>query len=255
MPLAQSLDTAGPLAVTVEDLALALGALAGTDVVAERDAAGLRVGVAGGFFARRTRPEVLAAVEHAGRVLAEAGAEVVPVEVPGLDDAPETWSVVVMSEFASTYGRLLRRPETMYPLTREAMTWGAARTAVEYLHARGRAAGVRARFLEALQEVDVLLAPATMMAATPIGVEEVELAGDRMGLHRGAAGWLTRPVSLSGLPALSLPVGFSAEGLPLGAQVVGRDREEAVLIRVGMAYQSRTDHHLRAPAPRQARTG
>jgi aspartyl-tRNA(Asn)/glutamyl-tRNA(Gln) amidotransferase subunit A len=255
MPLAPSLDTAGPIAVSVEDLALSLSALAGTDVMPAADVAGLRIGVAGGFFARRTRPEVLSAVEHAGRVLAEAGAEVMPVDVPGLDDAPEAWSVLAMSEFAAEYGRLLRRPETLYPLTRTSMSWGASRTAVEYLHAREKAAEVRHRFLDVLVDVDVILAPATMLVAPPLGVEEVELAGERMGVHSGAAGWLTRPASLSGLPALSLPVGFSPEGLPLGAQVVARDREEAVLLTVGMAYQARTEHHLREPAPRAARTG
>jgi aspartyl-tRNA(Asn)/glutamyl-tRNA(Gln) amidotransferase subunit A len=253
MSLAPSLDTPGALTTTAEDAALAFRVLTGLD-----EAAGTvektRIGILGGFFGSRTDPEVLAAVDAAGRVLSQAGAEVGPVVVEGLDDAPETWSIIAMAEFAGGHGRLLRRPETLYPTTRNVLEWGARLTAVDYLHARERAVEVRARFLDALSEWDILLAPATLVPAPLLGAEEIEIAGERMGVLRGAAGWLTRPISLTGLPTLSLPVGFSRMGLPLGAQLVGRDREEWSLLRIGMAYQERTDHHLRAPEPRPART-
>ncbi len=70
-----------------------------------------------------------------------------------------------------------------------------------------------------------------------------------MDVHRGGTAWLTRVVNLTGLPALALPAGFSQDGTPLGVQLIGREGEEALLLRAGAALQRSTDHHDRAPSP------
>ena len=260
MTLAPTLDTVGAMGMSIEDLALAHGVLAGDGDRALRESDGpidgLRIGFLTGYFARRVHPFVERAVEEAAAVMEELGAKVDPVDVGDITDAPEAWSRLVLPEFATAHGHLLRRPETVYPLTRASLEAGMRRTAFEYLKARERANDLRERFLAALGSADVLIAPATLFPAPPIGVERVEVGrGDVVDVHQGGVSWLTRPVSLTRLPTLSLPIGFTHAGLPLGAQLISRDREEGTLLRLGRAFQRATEHHHRTPSVRQARVG
>ena len=256
MVLAPSLDTAGPIALTAEDVSVAIAALTGEPALVEASAGpadGLRVGVAGGFFAERIHPEVMEAVEDVRSVLEGAGIRTTGVDVGDIRDSPEVWNRVTWPEFAAAHGRLLRRPETLYPRTRNRLEYGAARTAVDYLQAKERAADIRDAFLEALGDVDALLAPTTPFAAPRADREEVEFAGTTWDVHRGGPAWLTRSVNLAGLPALALPTGLSREGIPLGVQLIGRPAGEATLLRLGRAYEEATGHHRRPPVLRGER--
>ncbi|HEV8681986.1 MAG TPA: amidase [Actinomycetota bacterium] len=258
MVLAPSLDTAGPIAVSAEDVALSLAALTGDPGLVEaaaKPAERLRVGVAGGFFAERIHPEILEAVEEVRATLQDRGVRTMRVDLGEIRDSPEVWNRVAWPEFAAAHGRLLRRPETLYPRTRNRLEYGAARAAVDYLQAKERAAEIRDVFLEALQEVDALLAPTTPFAAPLADREEIQFGGVTWDVHRGGPAWLTRSVNLAGLPSLALPAGLSREGMPLGVQLIGRPTGEAVLLRLARAYEEATGHQRRAPVLRGERAG
>jgi aspartyl-tRNA(Asn)/glutamyl-tRNA(Gln) amidotransferase subunit A len=258
MVLAPSLDTGGPIAMTAEDVALCLAALTDDQGLVEassRPADKLRVAVAGGFFAERVHPEVLEAVEEVRATLQGAGARTSGADLGDIRDSPEVWNRVAWPEFAAAHGRLLRRPETLYPRTRNRLEYGAARTAMDYLQAKERAAEIRDAFLEALREVDALLAPTTPFPAPLADREEIQFGGVTWDVHRGGPAWLTRSVNLAGLPALALPAGLSREGMPLGVQLIGRPAGEAVLLRLARAYEEATGHQRRAPVLRGERAG
>ena len=258
MPLAPTLDTAGPMAMTAEDLTLAFAVLArlGADFLEETrgSAAGITAGVLGGFFAERVHPDMTRAKDHVAQVLEDLGTKIVESDVGDIRKAPEMWLRVAWPEFAAAHGHLLRRPETLYPLTRSFLEAGATQTALDYLKAKEQSVRVRALFTSALSDLDVLIAPATPFTAPRTAAERVDLGGGRSAEVR-AVSWLTRPVNLTGLPSLSLPAGFSAEGLPLGVQLIGRAGEESVLLRLGRAFQEATEHHRISPSPRAAQAG
>lgn len=251
MALAPSLDTAGPLAATAADLALAFEVLAGESGLAEaaaRPADGLRVGVAGGFFSARVHPEILKAVDAVREAFENADVKTVDASVGELSGAPEVWDRVAWPEFAAVHGHLLRRPETLYPKTRTILEYGSQRTALDYLKAKEAAVRIRAMFISTLDEADVLLAPCTAFAAPQSGTTEVPVGEGVMDVDRGGASWLTRPVNLAGLPALALPAAFSAGGLPLGVQLIGRPGEEITLLRAATALQEWAGEQARVPA-------
>lgn len=246
MPLAASLDTAGPLAPAVADVALAFAVIAGRSPVQEAPIDGLRVGVAGGFFAERVDPLVLEAVEETRRALGSVGAISSEVDPGDLSDANEVWDRLAWTEFASAHGHLLRRPDAIYPRTRRLLERGASLTAVEFFRAEAQGRAIVAAFDAALGEVDLLLAPATPFAAPRADAERVDIGDGQMHeVHRGGPAWFTRVVNLVGAAALSIPAGRSPEGLPLGVQLIGRD--EDALLRAGIAFQGVTGHHERAP--------
>ncbi|HEX6262816.1 MAG TPA: amidase [Actinomycetota bacterium] len=257
MPLTRTLDTVGPLTMTVEDAALGLAVIAGRGQRFVDETAsppqGLRVAVPGAFFAERARRDVLAAVHEARDVLIGMGGRPATGEVGHIGYANDAWINIAWPEFAADHGLLLRRPESLYPLTRRALERGSTQPAVEMVRAQRDVARLRAAFDEALAEADVLVAPATPFPAPRFEEEEIDVgSGPPHGLHTGGPAWFTRVVNLVGLPALSLPAGFSDEGLPLGVQLIGRAGEEASLLRLGRAFQRATDHHLREPKARSA---
>lgn len=258
MPLSPTLDTPGPLAATVEDVAIAYGVLAelGPKFVEETagTVGGLRVGILGGIFAERIHGEAREALVAVADVLEAQGAKLAHVEVAGVRDAPDVWLRVAWPEFAAAHGHLLRRPETVYPATRKILEEGNNRPAVDYLKARERAEQLRVAFLETLSEVDVLLAPTTPIPAPRPDEERVEVSDGEFVDARTGLSVLTRPANLVGLPALAFPAGASREeGLPLGVQVIGRPGDEVTLLRLGRSFQDATEHHTLEPTRRSER--
>jgi aspartyl-tRNA(Asn)/glutamyl-tRNA(Gln) amidotransferase subunit A len=123
---------------------------------------------------------------------------------------------------------------------------GAFVSGVHYVRGQQARAVIRREVDEALARHDVLLAPATPIPAPPIDARQTTL-GDGPSDTRTALIRLTRPFNLSGHPACSLPCWFTADGLPIGMQVVGRPFDEATVLRVADAYQRLTDWHTRHP--------
>ena len=114
---------------------------------------------------------------------------------------------------------------------------GRQTSGVEYARSRARARDIEQQFRSALKHVDVLLAPSTPYPAPRVADEKVEVLGGTLDVHRGGPSLLTVPVNEAGLPAVAFPVGTSSEGLPLGAQIVGRRHDDERLLAVEAAFE------------------
>ncbi len=262
LPLAWSMDHAGPMARTAADCALLLRAMAGYDPadpstsvvpVADYPAAltgevtGLRIGLLGKHFLAAAAPEVREAVERAARLLERLGARVDEVHLETVTHVPAASFAIVASEALAYHARWLReRPGDYQADVRERLQAGAFVTGLHYVRGQQVRALVRREVDEALARRDLLLAPTTPVAATVLGQTET-VVGDTAVDVRSALIRFTRPFNLSGHPACSVPCGFTAGGLPIGMQLVGRAFDEATVLRAADAYQRATDWHRRRP--------
>jgi Asp-tRNA(Asn)/Glu-tRNA(Gln) amidotransferase A subunit family amidase len=250
MPLSPSMDTVGPLAGSVADAAIAFTVLGGGRPQEPTSAAGLRVGVPGGVFEEAAIPEVLAARERARDALAGAGASM----VDGIGDLrydPETWARIAWTELFAAHRDLLDEgSEALHRWTRAFLEQGRGWGEPVRQRGQGEALAVRRAFDEMLQRADVLLAPVTPTPAISAEVREVTLGDGRvLDIRRGAISLLTRPVNLAGLPAVSVPAGWSDEGLPLGVQLIGRPGDERSLLVAAEAIELSGMHEPRVPEP------
>lgn len=256
MPLSWNLDHAGPMARSVMDVALLLQAIAGYDpddpysVDAPVDdylahiragVEGWRVGLAEGAYFDETVPEIGQAVKQAARVFTRLGASVEPVSLPQIHQAARASGLMVISDAAALHrDRLQDRPELFGEDVLQRLKTGAGVSSTEYILARRTQTIVRWEIDRFFETCDLLLMPATAIAAAPIeGLDAVEQA--RL-LTR-----YTSPFNLTGFPALSLPCGFTSDGLPIGLQIVARRWGEAQLLRAAYAYENATQWHQKRP--------
>jgi aspartyl-tRNA(Asn)/glutamyl-tRNA(Gln) amidotransferase subunit A len=262
LPLSWSMDHVGPMTRSAADCALVLGAMAGYDAadpttsvlpVPDYMAAltgevrGLRVGLLRSFFLEAATPEVRTAVEGAATALQKAGAVVDEVAIPGVRHASAGALAVVGTEAMTYHAEWLRTRRAEYdPEVSTRLMLGAFITGVHYVRGQQARAVLRREVNDALARHDVLLAPATPITAPAIDERQTTL-GDGPSDVRSALIRLTRPFNFSGHPACSVPCGFTAGGLPIGMQVVGRPFDEATVLRVADAYQRLTDWHARRP--------
>src|ERR687891_2115358 len=174
MPLAPSLDTVGPLAASVGDVSTVHAILTGTRPSDEGGGIeSLTIGSLGGLHVAFLQPEVLEAVMVAADLFEDLGASTTSV-VGEECFAPEVWDEIAWSELAEHHGSLLERPDLLHRRTAELIVRGRDQTEDLTAAARARAGEVRAAFLAALSEADVLLAAATPIMATLAGVEWVQ---------------------------------------------------------------------------------
>ena len=268
MPLSFSFDTSGPLTRTVRDAARILDVIAGHDpmdptssrrpvvgneAACERSVKGLRIGLPTSYFYDDLDPEVAAALNAAQSVLADQGAELRPVDVPSHDEINLIWAAALAAEAATIHRKWLReRPDDYGPMVRRRIEFGLYQPATRYLEALS----LREKYLRdycamAFAECNALLTP-TMPVTAP-RLDEVDVSDGKgmtdlvLKVSRN-----TRPISYLGLPALSVPCGFNAGGLPIALQLIGRPFAEAQLCTLGHAYQQATDWHTRVPALAQA---
>ena len=241
-PFVGSLDHLGPMARSVTDLALAYDAMQGPDaddpVLADRPVEpalpgldsgrrGLRIAVAGGYFARMAEPEALEAVAVAARAL---GAERV-VEIPEAARARAAAYLITAAEGATLHRERLRaRARDFDPAVRDRLIAGAMMPAPFYEQAQRFRRWYRAAVLQLFEGVDVILAPATPCRAPRGGQTLFTLDGVSLPV-RANAGLFTQPISFIGLPVVAVPVWLDA-GLPLGVQVIAAPWGEAVALRV-----------------------
>jgi aspartyl-tRNA(Asn)/glutamyl-tRNA(Gln) amidotransferase subunit A len=261
VPLSWSLDHAGPLARTVEDVALVLSAIAGHDPrdlcsadvpVADYTAAlgdglrGLRLGVPRPYFYDQLDPEVAAAVETAIGVLRDLEAAVEEVSFPRAAWALALFPLISRPEAASFQEEFLRTRLDDYGDVRAQVELGTMVLATDYLRAQRLRTAMRQELEALLARVDALVTPTTRSVAHPIGRPFTAVAGQPVTPFTLWIG-LTLPFDLTGSPALSVPCGFSAAGLPIGLQLVGRAWNEATVLRLGAAYERATPWHQRRP--------
>jgi aspartyl-tRNA(Asn)/glutamyl-tRNA(Gln) amidotransferase subunit A len=263
MPLSWSNDHVGPMARTVRDCALLLQVMAGRDPLDATSSAqpvpdylvslgeritGLRVGVPENFFFQGVHPEMEAAVRKAADVIGQLGGRVSEVRLPDPQTMSDVCNIVSRSEGSTIHARLLReRPHEVQPVVRARLELGLQIPAYDYLQAlRLRARLTRAFITEVFAQVDVLVAPVIPEPAPPLA-HATEGPVHELVARQGRFSRLTRPFNGLGLPALSVPCGFSSAGLPLAFQIVGRPFDEPTVLRVGDAYQQATDWHTRQP--------
>lgn len=244
MPLSWSLDHAGPMARTVMDTALLLQAMAGPDprdvsaaqqqvpdYAAELsgDIRGLRVGVPRSYYFDEADPEVVRAVRDAIASMERLGAVVSDIDLPhSAYTSSASWAIAYTESFALHRDNFFARPRDYTPTFFNKITGAACLTAEERLTAQRLRQVVSAEFRDVLQTVDVIVTPTTSYAAHPIGQSSPQSDSHS----------LTRSVSLTGLPALAVPCGFTTVGgLPISMQLIGRAWEEGTVLRLGHAYE------------------
>lgn len=260
-PSSWSLDHAGPLARTAEDCAITLQAMAGYD---PRDPAsvdrpvpdyraslstridGLRIGLPREHFFEDLQPAVEQAVEGAIETLRGLGATFLEVEIPGLVEDSHAAMTVVNAEGSAVHRpRLPQRAEEYVPDVRAKLLAGLEIKAVDYIAALRACRRLRQNLERVFERVDLLLTP-TRDTVAPRMAED----GRVLEVYPyQAAGRPTRTIAFNagGQPAISIPCGFDADGLPVGLQLAGRLFDDATVLRAAHAYQQATDWHLRRP--------
>ena len=250
MPLAFSLDHVGPLTRTVHDNALLLDLIAGHDALdpgsantaaggytaqLDRGVKGLRIGVIRHFYTRDTEgdPEMVAGIEAALKVLAGLGAKVREIETAPLGEYAACNRTIMTSEAYAIHDKWLReRPQDYAGLTRERIMTGAFVRAADYINATRVRAKLTKAFHGLFSDIDVAITASAMDPACRIDdTKAVEYTYGRQA---------RAPFNVTGSPALSVPVGFSKAGLPLGMQIVGKPFSEAMIYRVAHAYEQAT---------------
>jgi aspartyl-tRNA(Asn)/glutamyl-tRNA(Gln) amidotransferase subunit A len=260
-PLSYTFDHAGPITQTVEDAAIVLDAIAGYDPAdpvsvrapVERYAAaleslpkGVRVGVPRRYFYERLDSEVAAAVDAALGALRSLGADVRDVELPSSEPAIMPLFGVVLAEAQHIHAERLRTRPQDFGRDVAAILGNPTPTSAELVAALRATDELTRAMREVLETVDVLVTPTTPVPAVKIGQESVRYGGaEEPAIFTMIR--CTAPFNATHLPALSLPCGFSREGLPIGLQIAGRPFDEATVLAVGHAYERATDWHTRRP--------
>jgi aspartyl-tRNA(Asn)/glutamyl-tRNA(Gln) amidotransferase subunit A len=252
VPLSWSLDHCGPMTRTVADTAAMLAAVAGFDAAdpasADRpvpdylaalhgDLRGVRV-LRLRDEAREATPAMEAATLSALAAMASAGASVSEMPWPDLDDGSVALMAILYAEASSFHEDWIRtRPGDYAPATRQRLEMGLRLPAIDYLRAQRVRSAVGRRYAELMTRFDLLVSPTSRVPAPPqhpAARETPPAAGDRL---LGAIGW-TGIFDLTGMPAVSVPSGFTAEGLPLGVQIAGRPFAEAEVLRAAAVVEA-----------------
>lgn len=256
-PLAYSLDHVGPLTRTVRDNAIVLNIIAGPDQhdpgsVAHttgdceaqlgRGVEGLRMGVIRHFYTddMAADPEMASAIERAISRLGDMGARIHEVRTAPLQQYAACNRTLLSAEAYAIHQKWLReRPQDYGALTRERFFPGAFVSAADYINATRVRAKLTEAFHRLFDDVDFIITASAHDPACRIDdPEAIEYTYGRQA---------RTPFNVTGSPALAAPVGFSAKGLPLGMQIVGKPRSEALLYRVGAAYEAATEWTHRHP--------
>jgi aspartyl-tRNA(Asn)/glutamyl-tRNA(Gln) amidotransferase subunit A len=278
---ASSLDQIGPITKDVEDCAILMNAISGydpydsTSVNVEvpdyrqsliNDVRGIRIGIPDEYFIEGMDPDVARSVTEAIDLFKNGGAEVKRISLPHTEYAVAIYYIICTAEASSNLARYdgvkyglrskgYRDLMEMYTQTRakgfgkevkRRIILGTYVLSAGYYEAYYRKASqvrtlMRNDFEEAFRQVDVIIAPTAPTPAFRIG-EKVE---DPLQMYLSDIH--TIPVNLAGIPAISIPCGFSRENLPIGLQMMGRHFDEGMLLRVAYTFERNTDFHLKKP--------
>jgi aspartyl-tRNA(Asn)/glutamyl-tRNA(Gln) amidotransferase subunit A len=263
IPLAWSMDTAGPMTRTVEDCALMFGAIAGHDprdpstanvpvqdycARLQQGVQGLRIGVVPDYFFHHLQQPVHDAVRQALATFEGLGAQIVDVAIENIHGNISAQLTIESCEPSTYHQRWLReRPQDYGEDVRTLLEVGEMLMATHYLQAQRYRALLRQEFMEAFRRVDVFICPTLPFTATRIGEMKVVIENGEEEDMLSAIMQFTGVPSLTGLPSLAVPCGFDPDGLPVGLQIIGKPFDEATLFQAGAAFQSTTDFHRRAP--------
>ncbi|MFQ5839485.1 MAG: Asp-tRNA(Asn)/Glu-tRNA(Gln) amidotransferase subunit GatA, partial [Candidatus Methylomirabilales bacterium] len=278
---ASSLDQIGPMTKDVRDAALLLQVIAGHDpadstsvevpvpnytAALGREVNGIRIGIPREYFIAGTDPEVEQAVRRAIGQLESLGAKAEEVSLPHTEFAVATYYLVATAEASSNLARYdgvkyghrtsgSRDLITMYERTRREAFGAEVKRRIMlgtyalsagyydayYLKALKVRSLIRRDFEEAFRRCDVIVTPTSPTAAFRLG----EKTADPLTMYLSDI--FTISCNLAGIPGISVPCGFTAAGLPIGLQLLGKPFEETTLLQVAYAYEQSTDWHRRKP--------
>ena len=251
-------DTIGPLAYSVSDVARAFAAIAGYDPedpnsvdaplgnflpTLRNGIAGLRIGLPRNFYFDGLQPAVAERLREAAAVLERAGATLVDVTVEDAEvaQARTGFSLLVADMAQYHLDKIETAPEAVGPEVLRRLKLGLPVSGVDYAGSRRWLAGWKLRFRALFEQVDLIVTP-----TTPIVAPAIADTADMIEATR-AVSRFTYGFGALGLPAMTVPCGFGAGGLPVGMQVVGRWFDEPSVLRAGAAFQAATDHHRQRP--------
>ena len=250
-------DTIGPMARRVEDVARVFAVIVGYEPSdphsidhdfgnflprLQNGIEGLRIGIPRNFFFDNIDPDIDVAVRNAADVFEGLGAELVEIELPGAEQAFPQVCVQIYCDAANFHRqRLTEEPNAFSAPIYERMKRGLEISGVDYAASLRFKESWMRTVGEAFEGVDVILSPTTPVPALPLE--------DTPDLHEltGRAASLTYAGSLASIPGLSLPCGFTKDGLPAGVMLQAAWWNDPLLLQVGYAYQSVTDWHKKRP--------
>jgi aspartyl-tRNA(Asn)/glutamyl-tRNA(Gln) amidotransferase subunit A len=264
-PLSWTLDSVGPLARSVEDAALVYQALQGPDPDDEttlgapaaddplrdlrRGVKGLRIAFGETVFFDDVDPVVERAVREAGHALRALGAHVDGIAVPEAAEAmgEQKRALMIAAEACAINGELLdKHLDALDPVVATRMAAGRNLLASDYAALLRRWGTLRARVRRTLADVDALLVPTTMLPARPVAL--IDATAELYVEHNMRYLRNTSLGNILDLCAVSVPCGFTGDGLPIGLMIYARPFEEAMALRVAHAYEQATAWHTRRPA-------
>ena len=255
-PLSWNLDHVGPLTKTVQDAALLLQVISVYDPIDPAsikmligdylghltdDMKGRKIALGIGEYIESADREVLDAVSEAANVFVSLGCRVQEVDVSWMREAALANKTMTQADGAAVHReRLQEHPDWFGEDIRRRLEDGAKTTSTEYSLARRTQAEVRKRCEQFFESQDILIIPSTPIPAPTIeGNDAVEQAGR---LTR-----FTAPFNLAGLPALSVPCGFTKDGLPIGLQIISRAWADAKVLNAGHGFEQATEWHKKRP--------
>jgi aspartyl-tRNA(Asn)/glutamyl-tRNA(Gln) amidotransferase subunit A len=264
IPLAWSLDHVGPMARTVKDVTLMLQVIAGYDAgdtnsadlpvpdfvgSIARGTSALRLGIPRAYFYEGLHPEIEAAMGAALSVLKNLTASQHDIALLAANDHPSVMDVygTVFTAEAYAYHReyISKTPELYQPETLNRIRAGADIGTPSYIQSRRQLAQIRRSVSRVFDTVDLAVTPTAVVPPFTIA----NLLSDPATLRSKELLMLrnTRPINALGLPAISIPCGFTRAGLPIGMQIIGPSGGEATVLRLAYAYEQATDWHNRHP--------
>jgi aspartyl-tRNA(Asn)/glutamyl-tRNA(Gln) amidotransferase subunit A len=249
VPLSPTLDHVGLLASSVDDLTEILSALAPRfrrSLIRASEAEVPVLGYAPYYF-RLLDDDVERAVRAAMAVFVDAGLPVEEVEIPELDEALVASDVISRAEAVTLHHRQLRETPHLYgERVRQRLLTGYDLTARDLVLAHRQRERLVKAFRRVFRRVDCLAAPTLPVAAPAIDTTEITIAGATEGIVPCFVR-LAAPQNMAGIPALSVPCGFSSRGLPFGLQLMAWRGGDARVLRLGALFQRLTDWHRRTP--------
>jgi aspartyl-tRNA(Asn)/glutamyl-tRNA(Gln) amidotransferase subunit A len=243
MPLGWTMDHMGPLAKTVRDTAVSFHAMAGMKggyvPPPHVDIKGLRFGLPLNYYLEKIDVEVGLAVRKAIQTAAALGAQIVDVTIPDIDALNVVGRVLLLAEASSVHRANLHRRDAFGPDVMTLLDQGRLIRAADYVDAQRLRRIYQRDFSKLWSKVDCIFTPTTPTAAPKIG-QVTMTVGDNEEDVRLATTRFMRAINVLGIPALSIPCGFTQAGLPIGLQILAAPRSEDTLLKVGAALEDAT---------------
>ena len=261
--LAESMDHIGPMTRSVEDAAIMLETMAGYDPNdptslampiqnftegLTKGVAGLRIGFDRHYATNNVETEVATAIDNVIKELLRQGAKVVDVKMPDVTKLNEAWYQMCVVEAVLANAKTFpSKAEDYGPGFRPELEYGLTISGLDFAKANKVRFEFTNQLNQMLNSVDCFVCPTMSNTAHKKHADPYNIETEEIWASVVPNDIFTKPFNFSGSPTLSVPCGFSSEGLPISVQFVGSDLSEAMLCRIGHAYETKTDWHNKHP--------